>query len=116
MADWPRNVDDAMNNRPYLTIDSAGPLLFDGLKAVCWFIHMKSNITAPRITNISPGQLYTFVFAQDAAGGHTMNWAAANYINAAPINLAPNAVTAQNFIGDVGGVLRANVPPTGRVP
>jgi hypothetical protein len=103
-----------MMNRPYLHLESSGPLLFDGLKAVCWFVHMDSNITSPRITNISPGELYTFVFTQSATGGYVMNWPV-NCINAAPIDPAPNSTTIQSFIGDTGAMLYANLPPTGSV-
>lgn len=99
-------------DRPFLNLDSSGPLLFDGLKAVCWFVHMGSDITAPRVTNIAPGELYTFVFVQDAIGGRIINWPA-NCINAAPIDPAPNATTIQNFIGNTGGTMFANIPPTG---
>jgi hypothetical protein len=101
-------------DRPFLNIDSTGLLLFDGLQAVCWFVNMRSNITALRVTNISPGQLYTFVFTQDGVGGHTVNWPV-NCVNAAPINTTPNAKTVQNFIGNTGAVLLANISPTGSV-
>ena len=102
-------------NRPFLNLESAGGLLFDGLQAVCWFIHMSSSVTAARVSNSSPGQLYTFVFTQDAKGGHVMNWPA-NCLNAAAIDPAPNSVTVQNFIGDTGNILRANIQPTGVTP
>lgn len=100
-------------NRPFLNLDSSGPLLFDCLQAVCWFVNMHSSITAPRVVHISPGELYTFVFTQDALGGHGMNWPV-NCLNAAPIDPKPNSTTVQNFIGDTGGILYANIPPTGR--
>lgn len=99
-------------NRPYKNLESSGPLLFDGLIAVCWFIHMRSDITSPRVLNISPGQLYTFVFTQDGIGDHTMNWPP-NCINAAPIDPEPNSITVQNFIGNTGGILYTNIAPTG---
>ena len=101
-----------MVNRPYQTLGSSGALVFDGLKAVCWFVSMTSDISAPRVINTAPGQLYTFVFTQNDIGGHVMNWPA-NCTNAAPIDPAPDSTTVQNMIGDTGGVLRANIPPTG---
>lgn len=100
--------------RPTLNVDSAGANLFDGLEAVVWFVHMRSNITAPRIVNISPGQLYTFVFAQDANGNHLMKWPA-NCFNAANIDPKPNSVTVQNFVGATGGNLYANAMPSGSI-
>lgn len=99
-------------NRPFLNLVSTGTLVFDGLKAVCWFVQMNSNITAPRFINIAPGQLYTFVFTQNAIGGHIMRWPT-NSLNAPPINPAPNSVTVQHFIADMGGTMLANIPPTG---
>jgi hypothetical protein len=98
-------------NRPYQNLESASLLLFDGLQAVAWFVHMSANITSPRIANISPGELYTFVFTQNAVGGWVMNWPA-NTFNTSPINSAPNSTTVQNFIGNTGGLLYANVVPT----
>jgi hypothetical protein len=98
-------------NRPYLNIDSGGAILFDGLAAVCWFIHMRSNVTSARVTNIAPGELYTFVITQDATGGHVMNWPS-NCINAAQIDPTPNSTTVQNFIGNTGAILFANIPPS----
>jgi hypothetical protein len=97
--------------RPYQSLSSSGAVTFDGLKAVCWFISMTSSITAPRMVNLAPGQLYTFVFKQDAAGGHTINWPY-NCLDAASIDPAPNSTTVQNFIGNTGGILSANLPPT----
>lgn len=102
-------------NRPFQNIDSGGAVLFDGLVAVCWFIHMRTSITGARVANISPGQLYTFVFTQDASGGHTMTWPA-NCRNANQINLEPDSITVQNFIGNTSGILVANIPSAGARP
>lgn len=104
-----------MMSRPYQHLVSGGGILFDGLKAVCWFVNMNSDVTNARASNISPGQLYTFVFTQDARGGHVMNWPS-NCVNAAAIDPAPNATSVQNFVGNINGAMHANVPPTGRVP
>jgi hypothetical protein len=99
-------------NRPFQNIESGGAVLFDGLVAVCWFIHMRSNIASARVQNISPGQMYSFVFTQDAVGGHTINWPV-NCVNAGPIDPQPNSITVQNFIGNTGGIMLANITPTG---
>lgn len=101
-------------NRPFLNVDSGSALLFDGLVAVCWFVNMRSTMNTVRITNISPGELYTFVFEQDAIGGHTIIWPN-NCINAAPIKTQPHAITVQNFIGHTGTTLFANIPSAGGV-
>jgi hypothetical protein len=97
--------------RPTLKLESAGTLLFDGLQAVCWFVNMGSSILSPRVTNISPGQLYTFAFTQNAVGGHTMNWPP-NCINAGPLDPTPYSTTTFTFVGNTGGLLYANISPT----
>jgi Tfp pilus tip-associated adhesin PilY1 len=97
--------------RPFLIVDSTGPLLFDGLVAVTWFVRMTTNITAPRVINIAPGQLYTFIFEQNGVGGHTMSWPG-NCMNAAALDPQPNATTTQTFVGDIGGKMYASIPPT----
>jgi hypothetical protein len=102
-------------NRPFLTFDSSEAVLFDGLAAVCWFINMRSDLTNARVRNMSPGQLYTFVFIQDATGGHRMTWPS-SCVNAAPIDPAPNATSVQSLIGDMNGFLYANVAATGSAP
>jgi hypothetical protein len=98
-------------NRPFLNFDSSEALLFDGLAAVCWFINMRSDVTNARVANISPGQLYTFVITQDDAGSHVFTWPAI-CINAMMVDPAPNAITVQNFVGQTGGTLLANLPGT----
>jgi hypothetical protein len=97
-----------MNNRPYLNLVSSGAMVFDGLQAVCWFVHMQSSVASPRFINIAPGQLYTLVFTQDATGNHSFTWPS-NCINAIPLDPAPNAVTTQNVIGMTGSLLYANI-------
>ena len=97
-----------MQNRPFTNIESGGAIAFDGLQAVCWFIHMRSDINSSRVVNISPGQLYTFVFTQDATGNHNLTWPA-NCINGIPINPTPNSITVQNFVGMTGGLLYGNI-------
>jgi hypothetical protein len=81
---------------------------------VCWYISMTSDITASRVINISPGQLYSFVFTQNATGNNKMTWPR-NCINAAAIDPKPNSTTVQHFVGLTGGNLFANLSPTGSV-
>lgn len=97
--------------RPYLILESTGPLLFDGLEAVCWLVRMTTNITAPRIINTAPGQVYTFVFTQNGVGGHKIQWPS-NCANAAPLDPLPNSTTTVNLVCDLGGILYANILPT----
>jgi hypothetical protein len=97
--------------RAYLFVESSGPLVFDGLKAVCWFINMSSSITSPRIINVTPGVLYSFVFTQNRVGGHTMNWPG-SVINAAQIDPTPLSTTTMTFIADIDSDLYPNISPT----
>lgn len=99
--------------RPFKKMDSSQrPVLFNGLEAVCWELTMSNGLTPSQIQvrNISPGQLYTVIFVQDAKGGHTFGWPDV-FKNATPINPYPLAKTVQNLIGDTSGFLLA--VPTG---
>ena len=98
-------------NRPFLNLISGGAILFDGLQAVSWFVHMQSDINSPRMVNISPGEIYVFIFTQDGVGGHRVNWLI-NCINAASIDPTPNSTTIQTFIGNTVSLLYANVTPS----
>ena len=95
-----------------LMYSSQRPLFFDGLQAVVWKIAMQNSVSqsAAQIRNISPGVLYTFIFVQDAIGGHAFDWPP-SCLNAPSIDPRPNAKTVQNLIGYTGGVLLA--VPTG---
>lgn len=97
--------------RNYLYIEAQENMLFDGLEAESWHIALGTNVHTARVKNISPGQLYTFLFEQDYAGSHTFTWPPA-CTNATAISMDPDAITIQNFIGDTGGILRAHVPGT----
>lgn len=98
-------------NRPYLQIDSSPPPQFDALSVLTWRVIMRTNVSSAIIRSIIPGALYVFVIQQDAAGRHTFKWPA-NCLNAAPVNLKPNGITVQCFIGLQGNRLNANVPAT----
>ena len=97
-------------SRPCLTVSSASPL-FDGNRAVCWFMTMRNDVTNARFKNIVPGVLYTFLFRQDNTGGRSFEWPPL-CVNPIPIDQTPHAVTVQNFIGSTGGQLIANLPGT----
>jgi hypothetical protein len=92
-------------------LDAGGAMIFDGLAAAVWQISMTADVTnPPRVTNIIPGALYTFIFVQDAAPS-TFAWPAACK-NPIAVDLAPLSTTTQNFIGYSGNVLYANLPGT----
>lgn len=99
-------------NRPMKIVNSSsGIIVFDGLEAVVWKILMSSNVVASGVTvkNVSPGQLYTFIFVQDAVGGHIFAWPA-QVDNGALVDPQPNTTTVQNYIGNTGGILQSNAP------
>lgn len=84
-------------------------MVFDGLEAVCWHVALTRDVSIARIRNISPGQLYTIILEQSSEGYNTFNWPEL-CVNAQPVNLEPYSKTIQNFVGDTGGILRANGP------
>jgi hypothetical protein len=98
-------------DRPYKVIDMTGVAVFDGFEAVTWKVLMRNSASANdvRVKNISPGQLYTFLFEQDGKGGHSFAWPP-TVKNGMRINPEPFSVSRQNFIGSTGGVLLANIP------
>lgn len=98
-------------SRTYQLLDSLNPLVFDGNVAVCFIVTMHNNVTTARVKNIAPGAMYTFVFYQDAQGGHVFLWPA-SCINASPVALEPGSSTVQSFIGTAEGNLQANLPAT----
>ena len=103
-----------MNQQPIKVVDTAtGLVLFDGLQAVMWMVLMKQSIAASgvRVKNMAPGQLYTFIFQQDAIGGFTFDWPG-HIQNGGIIDPAPDAISVQNFIGNTSGILIANLPGT----
>jgi hypothetical protein len=99
-------------NRKLLILDSEDAMLLDGLAAVVWQIEMiRSVSTPPRVKNIIPGVLYTFIFRQNQAGNNTFAWPL-TCLNASPISLRPHSSTVQNFIGTLDGKLISNIPAT----
>jgi hypothetical protein len=99
-------------NRKLLLLDSEDAMLLDGLAAVVWQIEMVRSVsTPPRVKNIIPGVLYTFIFRQDQAGQNTFIWPQ-TCENASAISLRPYSYTVQNFIGTLDGKLLAHLPAT----
>lgn len=63
------------------------------------------------VSNIQPGNLYTFIVVQDSAGLHQVTWAA-KLLNAAPVWTRAFATTVQTFVADDQGNLYAIAPGT----
>lgn len=77
---------------------------FDGGTVTSWKIILTQDVNQAYLTNILPGNLYTFIIVQDAAGGHFFQWPSgpppAGLHNGPYINQAPNATTIQTFVAD----------------
>lgn len=95
-------------SRPTKTLGSDFPI-FDGNEALNWVVLMTSSVADARVKNIAPGARYTFVFIQNAVGGHTFQWPS-NCLNPPPINIDPNGKTAALFIGTSEGNIAGNSP------
>lgn len=98
-------------SRPFKIYDSVSPPLFDGNDALCFIVQLRSSVTNARVRNIAPGALYTFIIHQDATGGHSFVWPS-ECIDAAEVDMRKNTTTVQNFIGDTGGLLKADLAGT----
>jgi hypothetical protein len=72
---------------------------------------MVHTVMNARVRNIAPGVLYTMIFHQNGAGGHSFRWPA-QCQNAGNIATAAYATTVQNFIGIAGGRMDGNIGPT----
>jgi hypothetical protein len=94
---------------------AAQTVIFDGLQGETFVISMGTSVSTLRVKNVTPGRLYVFLLKQNQAGGHSIAWGDSirNGVSADP---RPNAVTAQSFIADTGGILKANLPGTWSAP
>lgn len=95
--------------RPFLSIGSSPPPLFDALRVMTWRVDMHNNVTQASVRSVIPGVLYVFVIVQDGVGGRIFNWPP-NCLNASQIDTAPYGVTVQCFIGLPNNMLAANIP------
>ena len=98
-------------NRPYMLYSSSSPIVFDGTLAECFIVHLRNNVLNAKVKHIAPGVLYTFIFHQDAHGGHVFAWPS-NCRNSADVGRDPSQTSVHNFIGNEGGFLDADVPRT----
>jgi len=96
--------------RQYMLYSSAAPMVFDGTVAVCFIVQMHNNVSSAKVKNIAPGVTYTFIFHQDAHGGHAFLWPS-TCRNPTDVGRAPGQTSVHNFIGN-GGYLDATMPGT----
>jgi hypothetical protein len=84
---------------------------FDGSQYTAFKMTLDQDNTGAFLANIVPGNLYTFIIVQDAAGDHIFDWptgpAPMGTRNATPVSKEPNATTVQTFVADEFGMLYA---------
>ena len=97
--------------RRVLHIDAAQSVLIDALQGETFVISLITSIKQLRVKNVSPGQLYVFLLTQNYAGNHKITWGS-EVLNGTAANPEPHSTTVQCFIGDTGGILKANLPGT----
>jgi hypothetical protein len=97
--------------RPYISLSSSSPIIFDGTLAQCFFVHLHNNVSTAKVKNVAPGVTYTFVFHQDAKGGHVFSWPSACR-NPSAVGRNPGQTSVHNYIGNDGGYLDATMPRT----
>jgi len=73
---------------------------FDGARAPSWKITLDEDALGSFLTNLQPGNLYTFIIVQDAVGGHVFAWPTGRVHNAALVDPLPNRTTVQTFVAD----------------
>lgn len=83
---------------------------FPGDVYTAFRVTLTGAVTSSTAPDTVQGNLYTFIIAQDAIGGHPFAWPA-NCVNASPINPDPNGFTVQTFVMDTSN-LRAIGPAT----
>jgi hypothetical protein len=77
---------------------------YDADQYTAFELTLTTDVTGATITNIIPGNLYTFITVQDATGNHAFTYPG-EVANASPINQTPNSTTTQTFIANSAGVL-----------
>lgn len=70
---------------------------FPGDVYTAFRVTLTGDVTSSTAPDTVPGNLYTFIIQQDAAGGHLFSWPT-NLVNATPINPNPNSRTVQTFV------------------
>jgi hypothetical protein len=86
-------------------------MVFDGTLAECFIVRLRNNVSTAKVKNIAPGVNYTFIFHQDAAGGHVFSWPS-NCRNPSAVGREPGQTSVHNFIGNEGGTMEATLPRT----
>jgi hypothetical protein len=82
---------------------------YDGGSLTTFQLLLTTDVTGPYLANIIPGNLYTFITIQDAAGGHKFLYpsgpAPFGCVNWTDVDPTPNSVTTQTFVANDQGLL-----------
>lgn len=89
---------------PYAT-----SITFDANLGSGFDLTLTGNVSASTLINQAPGDIFTFIIAQDATGGRTFAWPP-SLVGTAPICPLPNSVTVQQFIVRVAGQIVPTEP------
>jgi hypothetical protein len=81
-------------------------MIIDGSTKTAIKILLSSNINTAWIANFVPGNLYTFIIAQDAIGGWSLHFYDGVH-NMTQIPQGPNEFLIQTFVADESGSLFA---------
>lgn len=77
---------------------------FDGAVYTAWKVTLYQDIPGAYLSNLIPGNLYTFIIVQDATGHHKFDWphgpAPYGLHNPTVVDPEPNATTIQTFACD----------------
>lgn len=101
--------------RRIIQIEAEQTTLVDALQGEIFFVRLNTSIQQLIVKNVSPGQLYLFVFTQDVVGGRTVQWGNQT-LNGSPVNPAPGTITVQSFVARGGAILQANLVATWTTP
>lgn len=91
-----------------MQIEAAQTVLVDALQGETFIVRLTTSIDEMWIKNVTPGQLYVFIFTQDRRGRHKVTWGELA-LNASPVDPAPYSSTVQSFIGNADSSLQTNL-------
>jgi hypothetical protein len=112
----PPSLPPPVTNLLLIVVAAGGAAEFIGDQYTAWQITLDHDIVGAYLSNIVPGNLYTFIIIQDAVGGHVFNFptgpAPYGTRNVLDVDSEPNSTSIQTFIADANGMLWAIGPGT----
>lgn len=102
-------VSGGVVEQPYAAVVEFDASLVKG--PITFELTLTGNVESSTLIKVAPGQIVTFVLAQDAAGNRTFAWPG-NVKNAQDIDPTADAVSIQSFIARASGYLYPLGPMT----